>query len=397
MGWRQVRESRTRTASGTARTLPATLVLRTDAPRARGRARVATRSGCASATATTCLVPARGGPSTVARAAGAAGPRPRGGAAGVPERVPAPGRAAVRGGRRGQRRRAELPVPRLAVPARRFAGAGPGRRRARRLRRRRLPAAVRVGLADVAAVGVRARRSGGGTVGISGRSAQRSAGTRWSRMQVVLSETHERPFNWKVLLENYSENYHTPFVHPEIDTSSTHDYPMVSDGHVLYAWDRPLRPITEAGDRMATLLPGEPGWRGDRRPLPTDAVRRRQLPHDLAEPDAQRVPRRGAGDVDGADRCATAPSCTAGCTPTRDADRSDGGRAGGRASPGAPAGRRHLHRGAAHARRRRRRRWRAGDGRGARRVLRAPAPAARALGRRVSSCAAGRARARRRS
>jgi len=42
-------------------------------------------------------------------------------------------------------------------------------------------------------------------------------------MQVVLSETHERPFNWKVLLENYSENYHTPFVHPEIDTSSTHD------------------------------------------------------------------------------------------------------------------------------------------------------------------------------
>ena len=34
-----------------------------------------------------------------------------------------------------------------------------------------------------------------------------------------MSETDERPFNWKVLLENYSENYHTPFVHPEIDTS----------------------------------------------------------------------------------------------------------------------------------------------------------------------------------
>jgi phenylpropionate dioxygenase-like ring-hydroxylating dioxygenase large terminal subunit len=79
-------------------------------------------------------------------------------------------------------------------------------------------------------------------------------------MRVVLTETHERPFNWKVLLENYSENYHTPFVHPEIDTSSTHDYPMVSAGRVLYAWDRPLRPITEAGHRMATLLPGEAGW-----------------------------------------------------------------------------------------------------------------------------------------
>jgi phenylpropionate dioxygenase-like ring-hydroxylating dioxygenase large terminal subunit len=79
-------------------------------------------------------------------------------------------------------------------------------------------------------------------------------------MHVVLSEAHERPFNWKVLLENYSENYHTPFVHPEIDTSNTHDYPMVSDGLTLYAWDRPLRPTTDAGARMATLLPGEDGW-----------------------------------------------------------------------------------------------------------------------------------------
>jgi Rieske 2Fe-2S family protein len=79
-------------------------------------------------------------------------------------------------------------------------------------------------------------------------------------MHLVLSEAHERPFNWKVLLENYSENYHTPFVHPEIDTSNSHDYPMVADGLVLYAWDRPLRPTTDAGMRMATLLPGEPGW-----------------------------------------------------------------------------------------------------------------------------------------
>ena len=79
-------------------------------------------------------------------------------------------------------------------------------------------------------------------------------------MRLVLSESHERPFNWKVLLENYSENYHTPFVHPEIDTSNTHDYPMVADGVVLYAWDRPLRPTTEAGRVMAELLPGEPGW-----------------------------------------------------------------------------------------------------------------------------------------
>ncbi|MEP7045573.1 MAG: aromatic ring-hydroxylating dioxygenase subunit alpha [Ilumatobacteraceae bacterium] len=80
-------------------------------------------------------------------------------------------------------------------------------------------------------------------------------------MELVLSETDVRNFNWKVLLENYSENYHTPFVHPEIDTSSSEDYPMVSDGVTLYAWDRPLRPNgSRVDDIRATLLPGEPGW-----------------------------------------------------------------------------------------------------------------------------------------
>ena len=88
-------------------------------------------------------------------------------------------------------------------------------------------------------------------------------------MHLVLREAHERLFNWKVLLENYSENYHTPFVHPEIDTSATHDYPMVSDGRVLYAWDRPLRPTSDAGTRLATLLPGEPGWEEIGAAIPT--------------------------------------------------------------------------------------------------------------------------------
>ena len=78
---------------------------------------------------------------------------------------------------------------------------------------------------------------------------------------IALRETHVRPFNWKVLLENYSENYHTPFVHPQIDTSAREDYPMVSDGRVLYAWDRPLNPSSDPSEQIrATLLPGEPGW-----------------------------------------------------------------------------------------------------------------------------------------
>ena len=80
-------------------------------------------------------------------------------------------------------------------------------------------------------------------------------------MELALSETNERPFNWKVLLENYSENYHTPFVHPEIDTSASEDYPMISDGIVLYAWDRPLRPSGSRVDEIrSNMLPGEPGW-----------------------------------------------------------------------------------------------------------------------------------------
>lgn len=93
-----------------------------------------------------------------------------------------------------------------------------------------------------------------------GPLADAIAGYPVEEMRLVLRESHERAFNWKVLLENYSENYHTPFVHPEIDTSNSHDYPMVADGLVLYAWDRPLRPTTEAGRVMAELLPGEPGW-----------------------------------------------------------------------------------------------------------------------------------------
>jgi phenylpropionate dioxygenase-like ring-hydroxylating dioxygenase large terminal subunit len=80
-------------------------------------------------------------------------------------------------------------------------------------------------------------------------------------MEPTLTESNERSFNWKVLLENYSENYHTPFVHPEIDTSSSEDYPMVSDGPVLYAWDRHLRPGADDDELIrSTLLPGEPGW-----------------------------------------------------------------------------------------------------------------------------------------
>ena len=80
-------------------------------------------------------------------------------------------------------------------------------------------------------------------------------------MELVEADSNVRAFNWKVLLENYSENYHTPFVHPEIDTSAFEDYPMVADGAVLYAWDRRRRPGPAADEQIrASLLPGEDGW-----------------------------------------------------------------------------------------------------------------------------------------
>jgi phenylpropionate dioxygenase-like ring-hydroxylating dioxygenase large terminal subunit len=94
-----------------------------------------------------------------------------------------------------------------------------------------------------------------------GPLADAVAAFEFDTFDLVLSESHVRPFNWKVLLENYSENYHTPFVHPEIDTSSSEDYPMVSNGRVLYAWDRLREPSGDLDEQVrAALLPGEPGW-----------------------------------------------------------------------------------------------------------------------------------------
>ena len=194
-------------------------------------------------------------------------------------------------------------------------------------------------------------------------------------MELVLSETNDRPFNWKVLLENYSENYHTPFVHPELDTSSSEDYPMISDGVVLYAWDRPLRPSGSRVDEIrATLLPGEPGWE-ELASIPMDGpygiggyltvwpnLMMNVFPGaflamwmEPIDATTTRVERRlfVRPEIDDDDRKSIIDRPSAGARPRR----------------------RHLHPGAAIAQRRHRRRRRAGDGRRARRLLRPRAPA----------------------
>ena len=162
-------------------------------------------------------------------------------------------------------------------------------------------------------------------------------------MDLVLSESDERAFNWKALLENYSENYHTPFVHPEIDTTSTEDYPMVSDGPVLYAWDR-LRDHDGSDDQRirSELLPGEPGWE---RIFAADTER----PYDVGSyltiwpnADGQPVPGCGARDVDAIHSRRTGRSSNDGSTqlPGRTDEQLAGDRRGPPARP--RPGRRHL-------------------------------------------------------
>ena len=80
------------------------------------------------------------------------------------------------------------------------------------------------------------------------------------RYALAVREDHERAFNWKVLVENYSENFHTPFVHPEL-TVNGWDYPIETAGPISLAWDRPRHPRNEVERALAGSRPGDEGWR----------------------------------------------------------------------------------------------------------------------------------------
>jgi choline monooxygenase len=77
--------------------------------------------------------------------------------------------------------------------------------------------------------------------------------------ELAVRECHEREFNWKVLVENYSENFHTPFVHPNLIVADW-DYPIATAGPIALAWDRPMHPRSAAEHALAEASPGEPGW-----------------------------------------------------------------------------------------------------------------------------------------
>ena len=77
--------------------------------------------------------------------------------------------------------------------------------------------------------------------------------------ELAVREEHAREFNWKVFVENYSENFHTPFVHPELIVNGW-DYPIVTQGAISLAWDRPHQPRNAAERALASARPGEAGW-----------------------------------------------------------------------------------------------------------------------------------------
>ena len=79
-------------------------------------------------------------------------------------------------------------------------------------------------------------------------------------LELAQRKTTERAFNWKLLLENYSENFHTPWVHPQL-TWQQWEYPIVADGPVVLAWDRPLAPQGPVEEALAHATPMDEGWR----------------------------------------------------------------------------------------------------------------------------------------
>jgi phenylpropionate dioxygenase-like ring-hydroxylating dioxygenase large terminal subunit len=78
-------------------------------------------------------------------------------------------------------------------------------------------------------------------------------------LEVGSRTSEERAFNWKVLLENYCENYHTPYVHAQLPVNG-YEYPIECAGPTVFAWDRPLAPRDRAEHALHDHRPGQPGW-----------------------------------------------------------------------------------------------------------------------------------------
>ena len=58
-----------------------------------------------------------------------------------------------------------------------------------------------------------------------------------------------------MLLENYCENYHTPFIHSQLPTAG-YEYPIECAGPAVIAWDRPLAPRDASERALHDHRPG---------------------------------------------------------------------------------------------------------------------------------------------
>jgi choline monooxygenase len=82
---------------------------------------------------------------------------------------------------------------------------------------------------------------------------------RLDELELAERARYECGFNWKVLLENYCENYHTPFIHSQLPVGG-YEYPIECAGNVVFAWDRPLDPRDRSEQALHDHRPGQPGW-----------------------------------------------------------------------------------------------------------------------------------------
>jgi glycine betaine catabolism A len=82
---------------------------------------------------------------------------------------------------------------------------------------------------------------------------------RLDELELAERARYECGFNWKVLLENYCENYHTPFIHSQLPVGG-YEYPIEFAGNVVFAWDRPLDPRDRSEQALHDHRPGQPGW-----------------------------------------------------------------------------------------------------------------------------------------
>jgi phenylpropionate dioxygenase-like ring-hydroxylating dioxygenase large terminal subunit len=72
-------------------------------------------------------------------------------------------------------------------------------------------------------------------------------------MEVGVTEHVVRSFNWKLLVENFSENFYTPFVHPQLQGAGW-DYAIDVDGPIALAADR----IKPGWEHVASAQADEP-------------------------------------------------------------------------------------------------------------------------------------------